>query len=142
MSEFLAHDEGENLEVPCCYKHLAPNGAFAFCRLNESSTRRMHWTRDLELVFMRLDLFLKLSRLCSRRTVAQKFCDAARVSVNGHKAKSSHAVKVGDEIAINRHQSLTTIRVLDIPSARQTSRKQSGALYELVSEESLAEDEV
>ncbi|HUS10028.1 MAG TPA: RNA-binding S4 domain-containing protein [Pyrinomonadaceae bacterium] len=93
--------------------------------------------RTLDLVFMRLDLFLKLSRLCSRRTVAQKFCDAARVSVNGHTAKSSHAVKIGDEIVINRHQSLTTIRVLDIPSTRQTSRKQAGALYELVSDESL-----
>ena len=88
---------------------------------------------------MRLDLFLKASRLCVRRTVAQKFCDAARVSVNGHTAKSSYAVKVGDEIAITRHHSLTTVRVVDIPEARQTSRKQAGRLYELVSEESLAE---
>ena len=91
---------------------------------------------------MRLDLFLKASRLCSRRTVAQKFCDAARVSVNGRTAKSSHAVKVGDEIAINRRHSLTTVRVLDLPEARQTSRKQAGMLYELVSEERLAEDDV
>jgi ribosomal 50S subunit-recycling heat shock protein len=91
---------------------------------------------------MRLDLYLKASRLCARRTVAQKFCDAARVSVNGHTAKSSHAVKVGDEIAINRHHSLITVRVLDIPEARQTSRKQAGMLYELVSEESLAQDDL
>jgi ribosomal 50S subunit-recycling heat shock protein len=99
-------------------------------------------TWNLELSFMRLDLFLKASRLCSRRTVAQKFCDAARVSVNGHTAKSSHAVSVGDEIAINRHNSLTTVRVLSVPAARQTSRKEAGALYELVSEERLAEDEL
>ena len=91
---------------------------------------------------MRLDLFLKASRLCSRRTVAQKFCDAARVSVNGHTAKSSHAVKVGDEIAISRHNSLTIVRVIDIPELRQTSRKEAGALYELMSEERLAEDEL
>jgi len=91
---------------------------------------------------MRLDLFLKASRLCSRRTVAQKFCDAARVSVNGHTAKSSHAVRVGDEIAINRQNSLTIVRVLAVPLARQTSRKEAGALYELISEESLAEDEL
>ena len=91
---------------------------------------------------MRLDLFLKASRLCSRRTVAQKFCDAARVSVNGRTAKSSHAVKVGDEVAISRHHTLTTVRVLDIPEARQTSRKQAGMLYELVSEERLAEDDL
>jgi ribosomal 50S subunit-recycling heat shock protein len=89
---------------------------------------------------MRLDLFLKASRLCSRRTVAQKFCDAARVSVNGHTAKSSHAVKVGDEIVIGRHNSLITVRVLSVPAARQTSRKEAGALYELVSEERLAEE--
>jgi ribosomal 50S subunit-recycling heat shock protein len=91
---------------------------------------------------MRLDLFLKASRLCSRRTVAQKFCDAARVSVNGHTAKSSHAVKVGDEITINRRNSLITVRLVDIPEARQTSRKEASALYELVSEERLAEDEL
>lgn len=90
---------------------------------------------------MRLDLFLKASRLCSRRTVAQKFCDAARVSVNGHTAKSSHAVKAGDEIAINRHNSLIAVRVLNIPEARQISRKDATALYEVVSEERFSEDE-
>ena len=89
---------------------------------------------------MRLDLFLKASRLCSRRTVAQKFCDAARVSVNGHTAKSSHAIKVGDEIAIRRQNRLTTVRVLAVPTARQTSRADATALYELINEESLDED--
>jgi ribosomal 50S subunit-recycling heat shock protein len=89
---------------------------------------------------MRLDLFLKASRLCSRRTVAQKDCNAARVSVNGHTAKSSHAVKAGDEIIIHRPNSLTTVRVLAVPGARQTSRKDAGSLFELVSEKSLDED--
>lgn len=84
---------------------------------------------------MRLDVFLKASRLCSRRTLAQKFCDAGRVSINGNSAKSSHAVKVGDEIIIRRHEKLTTLRVLAIPTAWQTSRKEAGALYEVVSEE-------
>jgi ribosomal 50S subunit-recycling heat shock protein len=91
---------------------------------------------------MRLDLFLKASRLSGRRTLAQKLCDAARVSLNGNTAKSSHAVKVGDEICIRRHNTLTTVRVLAVPTARQTSRKEASALYELVSEESFAEDEV
>ena len=49
---------------------------------------------------MRLDLFLKASRLCSRRTVAQRICEAGRVSINGSPAKSSHVVKLGDEIVI------------------------------------------
>jgi len=88
---------------------------------------------------MRLDLFLKASRLCSRRSLAQTLCDAGRVSINGSSAKSSHAVKAGDEILSRRQHKLTTVRVLFIPIARQTSRKDAGALYEVVSEESLDE---
>lgn len=91
---------------------------------------------------MRLDLFLKASRLCSRRTVAQKFCDAGRVSINGSSAKSSHAVKAGDEILIRRLSKLTTVRVLSVPIARQISRKEAATLYEILSEESLPEGEL
>jgi ribosomal 50S subunit-recycling heat shock protein len=91
---------------------------------------------------MRLDLFLKASRLCSRRTVAQKFCDAGRVSINGSSAKSSHAVKAGDEILIRRPSKLTTVRVLSVPIARQISRKEAATLYEILSEESLPEGEL
>ena len=91
---------------------------------------------------MRLDLFLKASRLSGRRTLAQKLCDAARVSINGHIAKSSHAVKVGDEISIRRRQTRTTVRVLVVPTARQTSRQEASTLYEVVSEESLDEGEL
>ena len=86
---------------------------------------------------MRLDLFLKASRLCSRRTIAQKICEAGRVSVNGSSAKSSHTVKAGDEILLRRHDKLVTLRVLFVPTARQTSRKDASALYEVVSEELL-----
>ena len=91
---------------------------------------------------MRLDLFLKASRLSGRRTLAQKLCDAARVSINGNIAKSSHAVKVGDEICIRRHHILSTVRVLSVPTARQTSRQEASTLYEVVSEESLDEGEL
>ena len=87
---------------------------------------------------MRLDLFLKASRLCQRRTVAQKLCDAGLVFVNAKPAKSAHTVKPGDEIAIRRRDLLTTLRVLSLPTARQTSRKDATALFELLSEESLA----
>ena len=90
---------------------------------------------------MRLDLFLKASRLCGRRTLAQKLCDAGRVSINGSLAKSGHAVKAGDEILIRRHNKLTTVRVLSVPTARQTSRKEAGALFEVIGEQSLDEDE-
>jgi ribosomal 50S subunit-recycling heat shock protein len=90
---------------------------------------------------MRLDLFLKASRLVGRRSIAQKLCEASRVSLNGNTAKSAHALKAGDEILIRRHNKLTTVRVLSLPTARQTSRKEAVALYEVMSEESLNEDE-
>ncbi len=86
---------------------------------------------------MRLDLFLKTSRLCSGRTLAQKLCEASRVCINGSSAKSSHAVKPGDEILIRRHNTLTTIRVVLVPTTRQVSRKDASTLYELLSEESI-----
>ena len=89
---------------------------------------------------MRLDLFLKASRLCSRRTIAQKICEAGRVFVNGSSAKSSHGVKPGDEILIKRHDKLITVRVLSVPAARQTSRKDASTLYEVVSEEVLVDE--
>ena len=89
---------------------------------------------------MRLDLFLKASRLSARRTIAQKLCDAGRVSINGSTAKSSHVVKVRDEICIRRHNTLTTVRVLSVPTARQTSRKEASSLYEIVTEETLDEE--
>lgn len=91
---------------------------------------------------MRLDLFLKASRLCSRRTLAQKLCDAGRVSVNGATAKSAHAVKPGDEILLQLNRKLTTVRVLSVPASRQTSRKEAVNLYELIREESLDESDV
>jgi len=84
---------------------------------------------------LRLDLFLKASRLCDRRTLAQKLCDAGRVAINGKAAKSSHAVKVGDEIRVQRRNKLTTVRVLTVPTARQTSRKEASSLYEVLSQE-------
>ena len=50
---------------------------------------------------MRLDKFLKVSRLIKRRTVAAEACDAGRVSVNGQAAKAGKEIKVGDTIAIS-----------------------------------------
>jgi ribosomal 50S subunit-recycling heat shock protein len=90
---------------------------------------------------LRLDLFLKASRLCDRRTLAQKLCDAGRVAINGKAAKSSHAVKVGDEIRVQRRNKLTTVRVLNVPTTRQTSRKEASTLYQVLSEELLEEKE-
>jgi len=83
---------------------------------------------------MRLDLFLKASRLSPRRTVAQKLCDARLVSVNDRIAKAAHNVKTGDVIVVRRGRIETTVRVLTIPDARQPRRKDAASLYELISE--------
>lgn len=84
---------------------------------------------------MRLDLFLKASRLSPRRTVAQKICEAGRVEINGNIAKSSHTVKAGDEILISTHSRRKKVRVLEVPSTRQTSRKGAADLVEVLSDE-------
>ena len=65
---------------------------------------------------MRLDLFLKASRLCPRRPIAQKLCDAGLVSINGKPAKSAHSVKPGDEITMRIRSRLLTVRVNDLPT--------------------------
>jgi ribosomal 50S subunit-recycling heat shock protein len=84
---------------------------------------------------MRLDVFLKASRLCQRRTVAQKLCDAGLVSLNGARAKSAHHVKPADEIVIRRRDKATTLRVVSIPQRSQVSKEEARGLYELLSEE-------
>ena len=63
---------------------------------------------------MRLDKFLKVSRLIKRRTVANEACDGARISVNGKAAKASYTVKLGDEITIAFGSKSVTVKVLDI----------------------------
>ncbi len=89
---------------------------------------------------MRLDLFLKSSRLVLRRTVAQALCDAGIVSVNGVAAKSSRSVAVGDEISLRRRHHLLTIRVLALPASRQTSRSDAPNLYTVLSDVVVSED--
>ena len=63
---------------------------------------------------MRLDKFLKVSRLIKRRTVANEACDAGRVVVNGRPAKASTTVKVGDEIEIQFGNKSVKVRVLEL----------------------------
>ena len=81
---------------------------------------------------MRLDKYLKVSRLIKRRTVANDACDADRIEVNGKSAKASYNVKVGDLISILFGTRSVTVRVLDI---RETTKKsESVGMYEVVSE--------
>lgn len=83
---------------------------------------------------MRLDLFLKISRLCPRRSVAQKLCDAGLVLLNGNVAKSAHTVKINDELTLKRHRKVTTVRVLAVPETKQVSRTEVTSLYEVLNE--------
>ena len=84
---------------------------------------------------MRLDLFLKASRLIVRRTLAQEFCDAGKVKINDVKAKSSREVKTGDEIEIKRHNRRLKVRVLQVPDKKQVSKQDAANLYEILSDE-------
>lgn len=63
---------------------------------------------------MRLDKFLKVSRLIKRRTVANEACDAGRVLVNDKSVKASYAVKVGDIIEIQFGVKSVKVEVLDV----------------------------
>ena len=81
---------------------------------------------------MRLDKYLKVSRLIKRRTVANEACDTSRIEVNGKIAKASYDVKVGDIITVSFGAKSVTIRVLDI---RDTTKKtEAVGMYEVVSE--------
>ena len=84
---------------------------------------------------MRLDLFLKASRICPRRTVAQNLCDAGMVLLNGTRAKPAHPVKPGDELIIRRRDKVNTFRILATAERGQISRQQASELYELIKEE-------
>ena len=66
---------------------------------------------------MRLDKYLKGSRLIKRRTVANEACDNARVTVNGRPAKASYDVKVGDKLTIQFGQRTLSVEVLQVAEA-------------------------
>ena len=70
---------------------------------------------------MRLDKFLKVSRLIKRRTVANEACDAGRVTVNGKTAKASTEVKTGDVLEISLETRTVKAEILDI---QDTTKKE------------------
>ena len=86
---------------------------------------------------MRLDLFLKVSRLIVRRSLAQEFCDAGLIRLNGVAAKSGKEVKVGDELTINRRNRKTVVRVEIVPDKKQVSKQTAGDLFTVISDEQI-----
>jgi ribosomal 50S subunit-recycling heat shock protein len=81
---------------------------------------------------MRLDIFLKLSRLEPRRTLAQKMCEAGAVTVNGLQAKSAHEVREADLVSVRRRGRITTVRVVRVPT-KPPSKRDAESLYETLS---------
>ena len=79
---------------------------------------------------MRLDKYLKVSRLIKRRTVANEACDAEKVSVNGKPARASYDVKTGDIIEINIGKAPLKVKVLRV--AEVVGKEGASDLYEVV----------
>ena len=86
--------------------------------------------RLVPLNVMRLDKYLKVSRLIKRRTVANEVCDAKHVTVNGKIARASYDVKAGDVIEISMGQNVTRARVLNV--AETVRKEDAAAMYEIL----------
>ncbi|CAJ1317240.1 RNA-binding S4 domain-containing protein [Paenibacillus sp. PK4536] len=82
---------------------------------------------------MRLDKFLKVSRLIKRRTVAKDVSEQGRVLLNGREAKPSATLKVGDEITVQFGQKLVTVQVERL--ADSTRKDEAATMYTLLKEE-------
>ena len=76
---------------------------------------------------MRLDKYLKVSRLIKRRTVANEACDSERVTVNGRVARASYDVKVGDVISLRFGERTLTVEVLSV--AENAAKGEAALLY-------------
>lgn len=82
---------------------------------------------------MRLDKFLKVSRLIKRRTLAKEVSDQGRILVNGIQAKASTNVKVGDELTVRFGQRVVTVK---IEKLQETTRKEEAAeMYTTIKDE-------
>ncbi len=79
---------------------------------------------------MRIDKFLKVSRLIKRRTVANEACDAGRISINGKVVKASYDVKIGDVIEITFGTKTVKAKVISV--ADSTKKEDAKEMYELI----------
>ncbi len=79
---------------------------------------------------MRLDKYLKVSRLIKRRTVANEACDAGKVTVNGKPARASYDVKVGDEIVLTLGARQLAVRVMAVQET--VAKNDAAMLYEIL----------
>ncbi|SEN63919.1 RNA-binding S4 domain-containing protein [Lihuaxuella thermophila] len=88
---------------------------------------------------MRLDKFLKLSRLVKRRTLAKEICDQGRVMVNGKVAKAGTDVGVGDELTIRFGHKQVTARIEKLQES--VKKEEAASLFTILKEEQVQEEE-
>lgn len=88
---------------------------------------------------MRLDKYLKVSRLIKRRTVAKEIADKGRIKVNGILAKSSAKLKCNDTIEIKFGNKLLLVRVLEMKDS--TKKEDANKMYEIISETRIDKNE-
>ncbi|MGT2757637.1 RNA-binding S4 domain-containing protein [Streptococcus ovuberis] len=88
---------------------------------------------------MRLDKYLKVSRIIKRRTVAKEVADKGRIKVNGVLAKSSTDLKTGDEVEIRFGNKLLTVRVLEMLDS--TKKQDADKMYDIISEQRIESNE-
>ena len=79
---------------------------------------------------MRIDKYLKVSRIIKRRTVANDACDAEHISVNGRVGKASYDVKIGDIIEIAFGERVLKVRVTDVKDS--TKKADAAEMYEVI----------
>ena len=79
---------------------------------------------------MRLDKYLKVSRIIKRRTVANDACDAAHISVNGRVAKASYDVKEGDVLEISFGQRTLKVKVVSVKDS--VAKADAASMYEII----------
>jgi len=79
---------------------------------------------------MRIDKFLKNSRLIKRRPIAKQACDSGRISINGKTAKAGDEVKIGDKIEIRFGEKLIKAEILSIPNV--TTKENASNMYRII----------
>ena len=87
---------------------------------------------------MRLDKYLKVSRIIKRRPVAKEVADKGRIKVNGALAKSSTDLKVNDQIEVRFGNKVLTVKVLEMLDS--TKKEDASKMYEIISETRIEED--
>ncbi|MCA1057268.1 RNA-binding S4 domain-containing protein [Rossellomorea aquimaris] len=87
---------------------------------------------------MRLDKYLKVSRLIKRRTLAKEIADQGRILVNGSQAKASSNVKVGDELSVRFGQKVMRVKIERLLDT--TKKEEANSLYSVISEERIKEE--